>query len=313
MVELSTAPTVEVARPARPYAPGWFDYFTDWVDSLKMPAWFFYLALALILGGIQLLIQWDGKSQVYPFPLLYIVTLPYNLALSHYLDKVAAQSLARFRPLLHMRDSQYDDLLYRLTTLPARPTLVATFIGALYGIWTLDWIPYTTKIQDLHFADSPLSINFNYALALPLWAIIGVMFYHTLHQLWVVQQIYNRCSKVDLFALNPLYAFSMLSARTAIGITFIIYLWHLVGPSLFFFSSSTFHLIALTIYSLLTFVLPLAGAHRVLVDEKDTGCGGGAAVPGHPVVNPMDSGKDARGLALRGDVIWAIIRLRELP
>jgi hypothetical protein len=269
VAETIAAPTVEITRLPRPYAPGWFDRFTDWVDSLKMPSWFFYLALAVILGGVQLLIQWDGKSPVYPFPLLYIVTIPYNLALSHYLDRVAAQALERFRPLLKVSTAEYYDLLYRLTTLPSRPTLVATFIGALYGIWTLDWVPHESKFLDLHFANTPLSVNLNHGLALPLWAVIGVLAYHTLHQLRIVQQIYNHCSGIDLFALRPLYAFSTLSARTAVGITFISYLWNLVAPSLSISSSSVFHLILLTALALVTFILPLWGAHRVLGDEKD--------------------------------------------
>ena len=234
-----------------------------------MPVWFFYLALTVILAGIQILIQWDGRGPVHTFPLLYIFTIPYNLALIHYLDRVAAQALERFRPLLNVNTGEYHDLLYRLTTLPARPTLVATFIGMLYGIWALTWIPLESKIQDLHFIDTPLSIVFNHGLALPIWGAFGVTVYHTLHQLRIVQQIYNHCTGIDLYALRPLYAFSTLSAQTAMGVAFIVYLWYLAAPSLYFFSSNVLHLLALTFLSLLTFALPLAGAHRVLVEEKD--------------------------------------------
>ncbi len=255
----------EISTLSPTYAPSWFDRFTDWVDALTIPAALFYAVFAAILVIIQIATQWNGG--VYAFPLVYIIAIPYALALMHHLDQVAAQSLARFRPLLSISDAEYDDLLYRLTTLPTRPTLLAVALGALNGISVLSWIPYPLKISELHFAATALSINFNHAISLVIWAIMGVLLYHTLHQLRVVQQIYKRCSGINLYKLGPLYAFSSLSARTAVGIALIVYLWYLCAPLLF--NIGIAGLIFFTVLSLLTFVLPLEGARRLLVEAKD--------------------------------------------
>ncbi len=270
MTEMSAAPATPVATFTRPYAPSWIDHFTAWVDGLGIRYGIFYAGLGAILVGIQLLIQWGGNAgNVYAFPLIYIVTIAYNLALMHYLDQVAAQALARFRPLLSLSDVEYHELQYRLTTLPALPTLAATAFGVLVGIWTLGWVPIPIRIHDLHFVDSALSVHFNNGLSLVIWGIAGVVVYHTLHQLRIVQQIYDLCPKINLYGLRPLYAFSTLSARTAISVALIVYSWYLCAPHLLNLGTALSGLFGYTAFSLLTFVLPLWGAHRLLVEEKD--------------------------------------------
>lgn len=270
MTEMSAAPTAPVAPITRPYAPSWIDHFTDRVDGLGIRYGVFYAGLGAILVAVQLLIQWGGNAgNIYAFPLVYIVTVAYNLALMHSLDKVAKRALSRFRPLLSLNDVEYRELQYRLTTLPARPTLVATVIGMFVGIWTLGWVPIPIRIHDLHFVDTALSLHFNNGLSLVIWGIAGVVVYHTLHQLRIVQQIYDYCPKINLYALRPLYAFSTLSARTAISVTLIVYSWYLCAPHLLSLDSALVGLFAYTAFSLLTFVLPLWGAHRLLVEEKD--------------------------------------------
>jgi hypothetical protein len=268
MTEISVAPPTHIANDLRPYAPSWFDRFADWVDSLSISAGRFYAALAAILAGVQIIVEWDGSGGiVYGFPLVYIVTIVYVLALMHHLDKLAAQALERFHPMLKLNDLEYRDVLYRLTTLPARPVAVAAVIGALFGISTLIWLPEPMKVSELHFSNTVLSLQFNHALSLFIWGVIGVSVYHTIHQLRVVQQIYKACSGIDLYKLRPLYAFSTLSGWTAVGIALIIYVWYLFAPSLF--NIGIAGLVVFTSFALLTFVVPLWGARRLLVEEKE--------------------------------------------
>jgi hypothetical protein len=270
MAEMSVVQTAATASPARPYTPSLLDRFTDWVDSLSIPTWLFYAGLALFLVCIQLLLQWDGTPKpLYPFPYVFIVTIAYDLALMHYLDRAAARALARFRPILSISDAEYEDLLYRLTTLPARPTMVAWVIGAIYGAWAVDWVPYAIQIHELHVTDSPVSVHVNHALSLVVWGIVWVVIYHTVHQLRIVQQIYDRCTTINLFNLRPLYAFSVLSAQTAVGLILIVYVWYAVAPVLFSLVNSLLGLLCFVGFALLTFVLPLRGAHRLLAEEKD--------------------------------------------
>jgi hypothetical protein len=268
MTEISAVQPTIVPPRIHPYQPSGLDRYTDWVDKLPMSAELFYVAFAAILIGLQLVIQWNGSlDSIHAFPLAYILTIPYALALMHYLDKVAAQTLARFRPLMSISDAEYDLMRYRLTTLPARPVVLAALIGVLNAISVLIWIPYPLKVSSLHFTDTPLSLHFNQGLSLFIWAVVGILVYHTLHQLRVVWEIYASCSGIDLYKLRPLYAFSTLSAWTAIGIALMVYVWYISAPLLF--NIGIAGLVFFTALSLLTFVLPLSGARHLLVDEKE--------------------------------------------
>lgn len=268
MAELSAVETAPVATPARPYAPSWFDRFTDWIDDLPFPAPAFYIGMAVLLAGIQIILQWNAWGGViYGFPLVYVVTLPYHLALTHYLDHVAARSLNRLRPLLSVSPAEADEFLYRLTTLPNRGVMIAGFFGILYGFFILVSIPYDIQITDLHFTDAPVSRAFNIVFTPILFFFVAIMVYHAIHQLNVVRQIYDGCIKIDLFSLRPLYAFSSLSGLTVIGIGFNTYLWFSSSPALFEFN--LVFLFIFVVVALLTFILPLRGAHSLLVEEKE--------------------------------------------
>lgn len=269
MTELSASPSsLSPTVSPRPYAPSWFDRFSAWVDRLPVPAPVFYLGLGVALVILQGLIQFSQPShQVYAFPLVYVVSLAYHLALMHYLDQVAAYALARFRSLLTVSDAEYDSLLYRLTTLPARPVWVAGAIGFLYGLSVFIWLPYSAQVNELHFADTPLSSGFNRAFAPLIFFVLGTVIYHAIHQLNIVRRIYERHIRVDVFVLRPLYSFSSLSALTAVGIGLISYLWFLTTPTLMLPNMLFF--VGLTSIALLTFILPLRGAHQLLEAEKD--------------------------------------------
>jgi hypothetical protein len=104
-------------------------------------------------------------------------------------------------------------------------------------------------------------------MTLMIWAVVAVLVYHTVHQLRVVEEIYKRHTRIDLYTLRPLYRFSYLSAQTAVGISLIVYCWYLAAPTLFSVGFSGF--LTFTLFSLLTFAWPLWGAHRLLEDEKD--------------------------------------------
>jgi hypothetical protein len=171
------------------------------------------------------------------------------------------------RPLLSVSEAEYTSLRYRLTTLPKRSTLVATLLGALYGVSALFWIPFDMQVNDLGFVNTPVSLVFNYALLPFIYGVIGVMLYHAVHQLRVVRQIYDLATRIDLFKLRPMYAFSSISGLTGVGIAVFSYLWFLLSPALLV-PNLAFTAIFTTI-ALLTFLLPLRGAHRMLVQEKE--------------------------------------------
>jgi hypothetical protein len=272
-----------------PYPPSWFDRFTAWVDRLPGPAWAFYLTFAAVVILVETIIQWkEGAYPVGTFHPLLVWTvgnLAYLLGLLHYLDKSAASAIASFRPLLvspkggatpTLKDqSVFDRLSYQLTTLPPRPALIATVAGAAFVI-VVSILQAASGVVPSYLAGtagSGLSTASVMLVFIPGNAISGLLLYHTVHQLAQISRIYTHHARINIYQLQPLYALSLPGAFTAIGLILNVYMWfalsasssasQTVGP-VEFGLTVTFAVIAGA-----TFALPLLGAHRLLVEEKE--------------------------------------------
>jgi hypothetical protein len=266
---------LESESNAYPYPPSWVDRFTDWVEELPVPYWLFYLALGLVLAFVETVVQWHGGSYpistLDPFHAWFAGQIAFLLALMHYLDKAADAALTTFRPALNVSEAKYVELRYRLTTLPARSTLGATLAGATVAIIVL-LMTFHILIPMAGFASSRASIILNKALLLIVLTIASTLVYHTIHQLRLVSRIYATYAIVDLFNLGPLYAFSGLTVRTALGVIIYNYAWYATEPELL---SQPHQLIGLgfgifyAVVAIVTFAWPLLGIHRRLVEEKE--------------------------------------------
>ena len=265
MSEMSAVQTPAAVTVSRPYSPSWIDRFTDRVDRLAGPSWLFYAGLWLVLYLIEIATQWTGDiaSAFRPFHIFFVGTIPLNLALIHYLDRTAEIALSKFRTVLDCSDSEYAELRYRLTTLPARPVLVVALISIAVDVF----FPTSESLARRIFADNPASNMYNFVVSFVLSILVCILIYHTLHQLMVVNQIYSR-ARVNLFNLGPLYTFSNLSARTAIGILAIAYSWYATLPEFFREQSGSATGLALLGAGVLTFIWPLWGVHNLLVEKK---------------------------------------------
>jgi hypothetical protein len=224
----------------RPYPPSWFDRFTAWVDRLPGPAWLAYLALA-VLGTAMLILAASAGGAYRPGPLLAFHIwvggqFAYMLALMHYLDRSAGGALDAFRPVLEGADrSTIDDLRYRLTTLPPRATLLATLAGAAFGL-SLPYFFLGTAIAEPHtlsaafspfgFPASSLSfVRFLQAFFVMTEAVSGILIFHTVHQLGMISRIYASHTRLNLYRLQPLYAFSVPTGLTSAGLVLYTYAW----------------------------------------------------------------------------------------
>ena len=266
----------EVAEHALPYPPSWVDRLTDWVRRLPVPAWTFYLVLGLGLTLLLLSIAWAAGALAPGTFLLDTflsgMTFAYLLALIHYLDDSAAASLARFRPVMTVDDAGYNKLRYQLTTLPAWPTWIASGLGAIYALGTLLVTILTDDNQGPRAMSPPVAVVAvaEVGFLTLIYVVLGVLVYHTVHQLRMVNDIYTNHTRINLFQLGPMYALSGLTARTAIGIGIPTYLWFQVSSS-----SSTgispadiFETAFMGIIIVATFIWPLWGAHNLLEREK---------------------------------------------
>jgi hypothetical protein len=123
-----------------PDRPSWFDRLAAAIDRLPGPYWAPYLLGFLVwLGLIALALSRAGAPLT--LAVVYAHSLPfYGFWLLHYLDRRAAASLEDFRPAYTGSEAQLQEVLWRLTNLPATPALAVTLVAVLLaGLGSLSW------------------------------------------------------------------------------------------------------------------------------------------------------------------------------
>ncbi|MEZ4769118.1 MAG: hypothetical protein R2844_11930 [Caldilineales bacterium] len=244
------------------YSPAVIDRFARLVDRLPLPAWAFYLALfaggyLLFAAGRWIAGQRDPGFIAWPAPaLVWDVSI---LALHQYLDGYALTSLRRFNRALGASEDDLQRLGNRLTTLPARYEIA----GA--GFWVL-LASVLTAVQLSSFREyfAPWEL----AVSILSFLIGGAFFAHVIYQLRLVSRIHASAREIDLFDPEPLYSFSGLTVRTAIGFVLIQYLVVLALPSEIRTSTVLVPVAAVVALAVLVFVWPLWGMHRRLEARK---------------------------------------------
>lgn len=94
--------------------------------------------------------------------------------------------------------------------------------------------------------------------------------YHTIHQLRLVNHIYSKHTRVNLFQMKPLYAFSSHSAFTALSLAAIPYGWIGINPGEWQTKPVVvFVMLGITVLAVAAFAWPQLGIHRLQIAEKD--------------------------------------------
>src|SRR3989337_1155150 len=132
--------------------------------------------------------------------------------------------MERFRPALRGEGPASAEGLYRMTTLPAWPTLITTGAGVLS-------LPFgrheMAQIQTGGLELVPV-------LFLVILAILYIpsypFFYHVWHQLREIHRLHRDRAEVRLAHIRPMYALSRVTSLTALGIVAYNYGWLLGQP-----------------------------------------------------------------------------------
>jgi hypothetical protein len=277
-----------------PYPPSWFDRLTAAVDRLPGPAWASYLVISG-LGTVLFIVAARTGGDYHPGRLLAFHVwiagqLAYMLALMHYLDRSAGNALDTFRSVLEGGPpkersgradvSTFADLRYRLTTLPPWPTWLATLVGAAFGLslpflFLGSWLR-PADFQSLSAAFAPfglstssvLFVRFVQAYFVLTEAVSGTLVFHTVHQLRLISRVYASQTRLNLYRLQPLYAFSVPAGLTSAGLILYTYAWFGTAPALLSQPIGRVLGVFFTLVAAMTFAWPLLGIHRRLAAEK---------------------------------------------
>jgi hypothetical protein len=231
-----------------------------------------YPALALVLASLSTAVNWaDGNYPIGTFNTFHIwlaVQTPYLLALTRYLDGAAEKALRNFRPALKVSEEEYNELLYRLTTAPARPALLGSLAGIAVNVVMIPYYPQFIRL--FGFSTEPASLLSLFGLQVLQFGVAGALVYHTIHQLRLVSHIYEVKANVNLFDLSPLYAFPGLTSKTAVGVLIYNSVWTVTMPAELTSTSMSLAIGGFfLVVNIVTFMWPLLGIHGRLVQEKE--------------------------------------------
>jgi hypothetical protein len=256
----------------RPYRPGWLDYLIDWAEGLPVPAWLFYLAVWVVITATVNAVKWsDGSYPVGTLDPKYLV-LPaicvYVVPLVQYIDKAAASAIDSFRPALALNDEAFKLLRYRLTTMPWLSTFLISAVASVAGPFLIRVVTGLDPGITFRFSNTTYGALVDLGLAgLTGWCTTAVL-YHTFRQLALISNILTHHTQIDLYETQSLYAFSNVTARTAIGLLIPIYAWVLVGLGGWKSWVGPTATVVYTMVGIILFVWPLLGVHKLLEKEK---------------------------------------------
>jgi hypothetical protein len=253
------------------YSPSWVNHLNAWVARMPGSNWLYYFGLWLVLFLIPSIVYWsEGVFSVGTFlPVQGFIpgVIAFFLTMFHYLDERADASLTAMRPALKVSEEQYQELQFQLTNLPAGMTLIASLITlTIIFITELMTVPYRIEALEL----SSMSMNLFRLIYFLGWWVFGAFVYHAVHQLGLINRIYTQHTRVNLFRMNPLYAFSNLTALTAGSIAMVLYGWMAVAPEVSLADPITFVVTFIVLLiAVIIFIWPQLGIHNLQVAEKD--------------------------------------------
>lgn len=255
---------------------------SSWVEGLSgrlrrapVPRWVLFGGAILGWTGITSAIAWLDGSLAAPEldPMLLIGSiLPVALAWSMLAqDDLAERSLRSLRPTLELDDQEVEVVARDLRRTPASWAAVALVGGLVAAVGSVLGSPESWGLA----ADGPTSA---YATHLVTAALASVTVFgflaHVISQLRIVDALHRRHVRVDLFRLEPLYAFATLTSRTGIALLVVASLGMaavvLAVGSRFSLSIADVASAALLVaVAIACFVAPLLSLHDRIVAEKD--------------------------------------------
>ena len=251
------------------YAPSFVDRIMAAIERLPGPYWAAYLVFFILeVGALQVVAWLTEFNQLFVFePVLLIFPfwLCFGLAVMTYLNGFAGQMVSHFCTLLNGDDETEARLRYEFTVMPARPVVINSLFWVV--IYFILWLFNYEAVKQIWSFESPYLIAAVFVVGLASFTIGSAIYYQAIRQLFLVHRTLAKVESINIFQLDPVYAFSRLTARIGISrlillsVT-VLLLSRLTGPLVFVIYGLQ------GILALCAFVLPLWSIHTRLVAEK---------------------------------------------
>lgn len=250
------------------YQPSYIDRWMRFIQRLPAPYWLVYLALFFVQVLINHIVSWvDGWLPLFTFDrilLLYPVWQWIPLIIMTFLNHTSRTAIQAFRPLLDLDDEALARLKAEFTTMPPRGVIITSLF------WFVSALSVAIFYQNLYavYGFGPISEWLMIFEGLLCFSIGGVMYFHSLRQLALIHRTVKTVKHFNLFALDPVYAFSRLTSRTGISWMVMLALNFLLFPLTLAPGITLTYGVVILIFALAAFVLPLRVVNQKLVLEK---------------------------------------------
>jgi len=231
---------------SQPFPPSLLDRFMDAIEQLPVPYWL-------------------PAYTVTPILFIFPLWLWAPLAIITYLNSISLEALTGFAPLLDIQEEPLRRLKNEFTTMPA-----ASVIGS--GVF---WSVIYFIIIYVTFQSSPVAYRIGTLLTVMIvieglvsYSIGSIIYYHSIRQLRLVYRTVNRVKQFNLFQLDPVYAFSLVTSRTGVSWVILLSLTLLMFPLQLAPIPVLALLIVQVALAISGFALPLQMVHQRLVLEK---------------------------------------------
>lgn len=253
-----------------PYPPSFIDRLTESIQRLPIPYGITYLLLFILESAILLVLSWiDGWLPAYAFdPIVPAIPLWLwgPLTILAYLDSLSLRALSEFGPLLDVSTEAKRRLEYEFTTMPARGVLFSGLFWLV--VFLLSWYLAFRPAVIGAYSFGVLAEKAFFVAGLASFFAGSAIYYHTFRQLRLVSRTVGMVDQFDLFRLDPVYAFSVLTSRTGVGWVLLITVSLLTVPLEIGKAPELALLISQIALAMGAFFLPLRIVNRRLVSEK---------------------------------------------
>lgn len=265
----TSVPTQTGMRAVNPSPISFTDRFMRFISRQPIPYSLTYFGLFFLQSlALHILIWingWREPLSFIPLVLLFPLWLWLPLAIMTHLNNVAVEALTTFSTLLDCSEEDLTQLKYEFTTLPVRGVVINLIF------WDIVYLFLVYLVHESFFVSyglSPMLSTVITVMGLISYSVSGVIYYHSVRQLRLVNRTVRMVNQFNLFQLEPVYAFSRLTAQTGIAWIILMSLTLLTFPIeiaplpviAFMFGQSSL--------SVAAFILPLWFVNQRLVSEK---------------------------------------------
>lgn len=259
----------------KPYKPSWVDRLMAWLQDLPWPVW---LSLAMIyiisVLAYHAAIWIDGLQ---PFGSLsgYLIYAGLwsviGLGFLYIIYRSAERAIDKFSVLVPAKKKELEELRYQITTIPAR----FAFWSAMVMAAVIGFAAYSDPAFLYKGIHGPMAYAIFLVVTIFSYSFAPILIYQGFRQLRGVNKAYELVREINIFHLQPLYAFSGLTMASSL-------LWILVlnlsiyGDFVLKPSSSLADLAIniavntpLIVLAFITFLLPLWGIHKRIQQKKE--------------------------------------------